>query len=92
MMTEHHYEHVGDLIREMITPPAGQRLLGSTNVDAARATLKRFEDRARELDGDDAPTGFDALKVRCYPSDIKKKPTAAGMKSLRITIEKLLKP
>jgi hypothetical protein len=54
--------------------------------------LRAFEQRARELDGDEAVTGLDALDARYYPPDRGSPPGEQAMMNLRGVIQRLIGP
>lgn len=60
--------------------------------EAARDVLRAFEQRARELDGDEAVTGLDALDARYYPPDRGSPPGEQAMMNLRGVIQRLIGP
>ena len=57
-----------------------------------RDVLRAFEQRARELDGDEAVTGLDALDARYYPPDRGSPPGEQAMMNLRGVIQRLIGP
>ena len=62
----------------------------SLNEAAARRLLDRFEQRARELDGDHAPTGLKAVQQRYYPPGERPPPDEQGMEHLRRGIQRVV--
>jgi hypothetical protein len=74
--------------------PHGMIFVGKGAVawSAARDVLRAFEQRARELDGDEAVTGLDALDARYYPPDRGSPPGEQAMMNLRGVIQRLIGP
>jgi len=62
----------------------------TTQVEGARTALVKFEQRARELDGDQAPTGLDAIQARYFPPEAGHPPGDAYFESLRRTVKRLI--
>jgi hypothetical protein len=60
------------------------------NEAAARRLLERFEQRARELDGNRAPTGVKAVQQRYYPPGGRLPPDEQGMEHLRRGIQRVV--
>jgi hypothetical protein len=61
------------------------------NEAAARRLLDRFEQRARELDGDHAPMGLKAVQQRYYPPGGGPPPDEQAMEHLRRGIQRVVR-
>ena len=54
--------------------------------------IDRFERRARELDGDGAPTGVDAIQLKYHPDTPTASTIEQGMVRLRRVVCRYLRP
>jgi hypothetical protein len=84
-------DELARIISEFLHPRRGPLTADEQKVKWADWVVERFERRAREIDGDSAPTGVDAIQLKYHPDAPTASTSEIDMERLRRVVRHLLK-
>ncbi len=86
---------IDDLVKAILAysnPQPQRRRTEQEMIEAgAMDIMKRFEQRAREIDEDSAPTGIDAIQLKYYSGQVNSATNEQSMEPLRRFVRGILK-